>query len=68
MSEHHPLTQAVIAGRRKEIPALVQQCIAAGERAGDIVEHRLVPGMMAVGEKFKRHEIFVPRCSSPPAP
>lgn len=60
MSEHHPLTQAVIAGRRKEIPALVQQCIAAGERAGDIVEHRLVPGMMAVGEKFKRHEIFVP--------
>ena len=60
MSELHPLTQAVIAGRRKEIPALVQQCIAAGEKAGDIVEHRLVPGMAVVGERFKRHEIFVP--------
>lgn len=60
MSEHHPLTQAVIDGRRKEIPALVQQCIAAGERAGDIVENRLVPGMAVVGERFKRHEIFVP--------
>jgi 5-methyltetrahydrofolate--homocysteine methyltransferase len=61
LSEQHPLTQAVIDGRRKEIPALVQECIAAGEKAGDIVENRLVPGMTVVGEKFKRHEIFVPQ-------
>ena len=56
----HPLTQAIIAGRRKEVPDLVNQCLAAGEKAGDIVENRLVPGMMVVGEKFKRNEIFVP--------
>jgi len=56
----HPLTQAIIAGRRKEIPALVQQCLDAGEGAGAIVEHRLVPGMAAIGDKFKRNEIFVP--------
>ena len=60
MNEEHPLTQAIIAGRRKEVAALVNQCLAAGEKAGDIVENRLVPGMMAVGEKFKRNEIFVP--------
>ena len=60
MNEDHTLTQAIIAGRRKDIPALVQQCLDAGEKAGDIVENRLVPGMMAVGEKFKRNEIFVP--------
>jgi 5-methyltetrahydrofolate--homocysteine methyltransferase len=60
MNEEHPLTQAIIAGRRKEVAALVNQCLAAGEKAGDIVEKRLVPGMMAVGEKFKRNEIFVP--------
>ena len=60
MSEEHPLTQAIIAGRRKEVPGLVKQCLAAGEKARDIVENRLVPGMMAVGEKFKRNEIFVP--------
>jgi 5-methyltetrahydrofolate--homocysteine methyltransferase len=60
MNEDHPLTQAIIAGRRKDIPALVQQCLDAGEKAADIVENRLVPGMMAVGEKFKRNEIFVP--------
>ena len=60
MNEEHPLTQAIIAGRRKEVAALVNQCLAAGESASDIVENRLVPGMMAVGEKFKKNEIFVP--------
>jgi 5-methyltetrahydrofolate--homocysteine methyltransferase len=59
-SETHPLTQAVIAGKRKEIAALVQECLDAGEDAKSIVENRLVPGMMTVGERFKRNEIFVP--------
>jgi 5-methyltetrahydrofolate--homocysteine methyltransferase len=60
MNDQHPLTLAIIAGKRKEVPELVQQCLAAGETASDIVEHRLVPGMMVVGEKFKCSEIFVP--------
>jgi 5-methyltetrahydrofolate--homocysteine methyltransferase len=60
MNEEHPLTQAIIAGRRKDVPALVQQCLDAGETAGSIVEHRLVPGMAIIGERFKRNEIFVP--------
>jgi 5-methyltetrahydrofolate--homocysteine methyltransferase len=60
MNDQHPLTLAVIAGKRKEIPELVQQCLAAGETAANIVELRLVPGMMTVGERFKRNEIFVP--------
>jgi 5-methyltetrahydrofolate--homocysteine methyltransferase len=60
MNDQHPLTQAIIDGKRKEIPELVNQCLAAGEKAGDIVEKRLVPGMAIVGEKFKQNEIFVP--------
>jgi 5-methyltetrahydrofolate--homocysteine methyltransferase len=60
MNDQHPLTQAIIAGRRKDVPQLVQQCLDAGESAGAIVEQRLVPGMAAVGDKFKRNEIFVP--------
>ena len=59
-TEQHPLTQAIIAGKRKDVPLLVQQCLDAGETAGSIVEHRLVPGMAIIGEKFKRNEIFVP--------
>ncbi len=60
MNDQHPLTQAIIAGRRKDVPPLVQQCLDSGETAGYIVEHRLVPGMAIVGEKFKQNEIFVP--------
>ena len=60
MNSPHPLTQAIIAGRRKEVPDLVNQCLAAGEKPGDIVENRLVPGMAEVGDRFKRNEIFVP--------
>ena len=60
MDIEHPLTQAVIGGRRKEVPEHVQACLDAGEDAASIVEERLVPGMMAVGDKFKRNEIFVP--------
>ena len=60
MNEQHPLTQAVIDGRRKEVPDLVQQCLDAGESAGSILENRLVPGMAIVGELFKKNEIFVP--------
>ncbi|HKI68617.1 MAG TPA: corrinoid protein [Verrucomicrobiae bacterium] len=60
MNDPHPLTQAVITGKRKEVPELVQQCLAAGETAADIVEKYLVPGMMTVGERFKNNEIFVP--------
>ena len=60
MNDQHPLTQAIIGGRRKDVPQLVQQCLDAGETAGAIVEQRLVPGMAIVGDRFKRNEIFVP--------
>jgi len=60
MADQHPLTEAVIRGRRKDVPALVQQCLDAGEDAKSIVENRLVPAMMVVGERFKNNEIFVP--------
>ena len=60
MNDQHPLTQAIIAGRSKDIPQLVQQCLDAGESAGAIVEQRLVPGMAVIGERFKKNEVFVP--------
>jgi 5-methyltetrahydrofolate--homocysteine methyltransferase len=60
MNELHPLTQAIIDGRYKNVAPLVQQCLDAGETAGAIVENRLVPGMAVVGEKFKCNEFFVP--------
>ena len=60
MNDSHPLSEAVIAGKRKEVPDLVQACLAAGESAQFIVESRLVPAMAIIGERFKNNEIFVP--------
>lgn len=60
MDNIHPLSQAIINGKRKLVPGLVQECLDAGESAQLIVEERLVPGMMVVGERFKNNEIFVP--------
>ena len=60
MTDTHPLSDAVIAGKRKEIPDLVQACLEAGESAQFVVENRLVPAMAVVGERFKNNEIFVP--------
>ncbi len=60
MDNEHPLTSAVIRGKRKEVPPLVQECLDAGESAQSIVEARLVPAMKTVGDRFKRNEIFVP--------
>jgi 5-methyltetrahydrofolate--homocysteine methyltransferase len=60
MDDQHPLTLAIIAGRRKEVPDLVRQCLDAGESAASILENRLVAGMMVVGDRFKCNEIFVP--------
>ena len=60
MNEMHPLSEAVIVGKRKEVPTLVQACLEAGESAQFIVETRLVSAMAIVGERFKNNEIFVP--------
>jgi len=60
MNNLHPLSQAIIRGKRKEVPPLVQECLDAGESAQTVIETRLVPGMAVVGNRFKKNEIFVP--------
>ena len=60
MNDRHLLTQAIIDGRIKEIPALVNHCLEGGECARSIVENHLVPGMIVVGDSFRNREIFVP--------
>jgi 5-methyltetrahydrofolate--homocysteine methyltransferase len=60
VAETHPLTQAIIDGDRARAVEITEQCLAAGEEAGAIIEQRLVPGMAVVGERFQCDEIFVP--------
>jgi len=60
MSIFQPLNGAVQNGKRNDAKQLTQALLEAGEKPLDIVEKGLVPGMSAIGEKFKNNEVFVP--------
>lgn len=49
------------AGKAKDVKLLVQQAIAEGISAHDILNEGLLSGMNVIGEKFKNNEIFVPQ-------
>lgn len=60
MSNISNLTLAVEKGKRNDAKALTQALLDEGMKPLDIVEQGLVPGMSAIGEKFKNNEVFVP--------
>jgi 5-methyltetrahydrofolate--homocysteine methyltransferase len=60
MSSFHELSLAVEAGKRNDAKQLTQTLLDDGIKPLDIVEQGLVPGMSAIGEKFKNNEVFVP--------
>lgn len=53
------LTDAIIAGNRKEAARLTEECLAASLDLRSIVD-ALVAGMDEVGGRFQRNEAFVP--------
>jgi 5-methyltetrahydrofolate--homocysteine methyltransferase len=55
-----PLTAAIVSGRREQAIAETQRCLDAGEDPHRIIELYLGPGMVLVGEAFKKNEIYVP--------
>ena len=54
------ISEKLQAGKAKEVKALVQQAIDEGIAPKTILEEGLLPGMSAIGEKFKNNEVFVP--------
>ena len=47
-------------GRAKNVKKLVEEALAQGIDAQEILNEGLLSGMMIVGGKFKRNEVFVP--------
>ena len=47
-------------GEDDEVRALTTQAVDAGSPAEEILAEALITGMNVVGEKFRKHEIFVP--------
>ena len=54
------LADALAAGNANKVKELTEKALAEGISAGQIIKEGLIPGMAAVGERFKKNEIYVP--------
>lgn len=60
MSIVQEISEFLQKGRAKNVKALVQQALDEGVDAKVILNEGLLDGMMIIGGKFKRNEVFVP--------
>ena len=56
-----PVQAAVVKGNKDGIVPLVEAELDAGKPAMEIVNDMLIPGILAVGEKYERKEYFLPQ-------
>lgn len=54
------ISNAVIEGRVKDIPSLVNTALSSGLTAKEILDKGLMPGMDVIGAEFKKGKKFVP--------
>lgn len=60
MSVLFEISEFVQKGRAKNVKELVSQALENGVTAKEILNSGLIAGMMAIGEKFKKNEVYVP--------
>lgn len=60
MSVVSEICEFVQKGRAKNVKELVAQALEDNISAKEILENGLIAGMMAIGEKFKKNEVYVP--------
>lgn len=54
------ISRALQNGKAKEVRSLVDQALASGVSAKDILNDGLLAGMNIIGVKFKNNEVYVP--------
>ena len=54
------LAKAVMEGDHKQTMQLVKEALDSGLSAMDILERGLVPGVQALGDRFKEGEVYLP--------
>lgn len=54
------ISDFVQKGRAKNVKELVAQALDNGVTAKEILNDGLIAGMMSIGEKFKKNEVYVP--------
>ncbi|WP_147819331.1 homocysteine S-methyltransferase family protein [Salidesulfovibrio onnuriiensis] len=56
-----PVFTAVVKGDKDNVVALVEAALAEGAEPMNVVNDRLIPGILEVGEKYERKEYFLPQ-------
>jgi 5-methyltetrahydrofolate--homocysteine methyltransferase len=59
--EAKTLREAVVAGAKDAVLAMVEEALARGEAPGEILNGHLIPGIMDVGVLYERKEYFLPQ-------
>ena len=60
MSVINEISELVQKGDRRGVKSAVEAALAEGFPAKEILNEGLIAGMMAIGERFKRNEVYVP--------
>jgi len=60
MAKNEELFEAIIKGKRKDVTAIVQAGVDAGENVAEILMESMIPAMREIGDRFTRNEVYVP--------
>lgn len=60
MSQFQPIIEALLACDQAQVTAHVQQFLAGGAAADDILRDGLIAGMDIIGERMENEEMFIP--------
>lgn len=60
MSILQQIAENLMKGKAKDVAALVEQALNAGEKPSDVLNKGMLAGMGVIGERFKKNEVYVP--------
>ncbi|MBX3729538.1 MAG: corrinoid protein [Candidatus Sumerlaeia bacterium] len=60
MARNQELYDAILAGKRKDVARIVQECVDAGADVQSLLNESMIPAMREMGDRFSRNEVFVP--------
>ncbi|MBI4800114.1 MAG: corrinoid protein [Desulfarculus sp.] len=60
MADLQALREAIIKGRRAEVPGLVQAALEQGANPQTLINGHMIEAMKEVGRRFEQKQIFVP--------
>lgn len=61
MARHEGLYQAVGSGQKATVQNILQAELAGGANPVELLMESMIPAMREVGEKYSRHEVYIPQ-------